>query len=180
MVDAELGAGVELTATCWGMHVDLVEEKPGQPHLVAGSTITAIGGHNLLGLADEAHEGLWWARGCFAKCFNVVLQGTRVLLCAQLCQKRPRCTSTRPTHHPPTMSLVLQMKTAGDGPLQDAVATAFGEHFKHEALIDVDPATFETLELPPEASTWPLSFQEDLEMLANKLLSKMILGLGKG
>eukprot|EP00913_Durusdinium_trenchii_P024044 g22582.t1 len=103
VVDAELGAGVELTATCWGMHVDLVEEKPGQPHLVAGSTITAIGGHNLLGLADE-----------------------------------------------------------------DAVATAFGEHFKHEALIDVDPATFETLELPPEASTWPLSFQEDLEMLANK------------
>ena len=60
------------------------------------------------------------------------------------------------------------------------MATAFGEHFKHEALIDVDPATFETLELPPEASTWPLSFQEDLEMLANKLLSKMILGLGKG
>jgi hypothetical protein len=52
-VDPDLGAGVELTPTCWGMHVDLVEEKPGQPHLTAGCTITAIDGHNLLGLANE-------------------------------------------------------------------------------------------------------------------------------
>lgn len=103
LVDPDLGAGVELTPTCWGMHVDLVEEKPGQPHLTAGCTITAIDGKNLLGLADE-----------------------------------------------------------------DAVADTFGQHFKNEALIDVDPATFETLEMPPEAATWPLSFQEDLEMLANK------------
>ena len=53
LVDPDLGAGVELTPTCWGMHVDLVEEKPGQPHLTAGCTITAIDGKNLLGLADE-------------------------------------------------------------------------------------------------------------------------------
>lgn len=46
------------------------------------------------------------------------------------------------------------------------MAATFGEHFKDGALIDVDPATFETLELPHEASTWPLSFQEDLEPLA--------------
>lgn len=52
-MDPDLGAGVELTPTCWGMHVDLVEEKPGQPHLTAGCTITAIDGHNLLGLANE-------------------------------------------------------------------------------------------------------------------------------
>lgn len=53
LVDPDLGAGVELTPTCWGMHVDLVEDKPGQPHLTAGCTITAIDGHNLLGLANE-------------------------------------------------------------------------------------------------------------------------------
>ena len=29
-------------------------------------------------------------------------------------------------------------------PIQDAVADTFGQHFKNEALIDVDPATFET------------------------------------
>jgi len=45
----------------------------------------------------------------------------------------------------------------------------FGEHFKkqqNQALIDVDPTTFETLELPHEASTWPLSFHDDLKQLA--------------
>ena len=52
-MDPDLGAGVELTPTCWGMHVDLVEEKPGQPPLTAGCTITAIDGQNLLGLANE-------------------------------------------------------------------------------------------------------------------------------
>ena len=48
------------------------------------------------------------------------------------------------------------------------MADTFGEHFKDQALIDVDPATFETLELPHEASTGPLSFHDDLEQLANK------------
>ncbi len=61
-------------------------------------------------------------------------------------------------------------------PTQDAVADTFGQHFKNEALIDVDPATFETLEMPPEAATWPLSFQEDLEMLANKHLGPNVVG----
>lgn len=46
-------AGVELTATCWGMHVDVVDDEPGQPYLTAGCTITAIDGANLLGLEDE-------------------------------------------------------------------------------------------------------------------------------
>ena len=58
-MDPDLGAGVELTPTCWGMHVDLVEEKPGQPHLTAGCTITAIDGHNLLGLANEDPKLSW-------------------------------------------------------------------------------------------------------------------------
>ena len=53
MVDPENGAGLELQATCWGMHVDEVEDVPGQPHLQAGCTITAIDGTSLLGLEDE-------------------------------------------------------------------------------------------------------------------------------
>jgi len=52
-VHKEHGAGIELTATCWGMRVDEVEAEPGQPHLSAGCTITAIDGVNLLGLPDE-------------------------------------------------------------------------------------------------------------------------------
>ena len=103
VVDPDAGAGVELTATCWGMHVDEVEDEPGQPHLQAGCTITAIDGTSLLGLEDE-----------------------------------------------------------------DAVVATFGEKFKHGAIIEVDPATFDTLELPPDATHWPVSFQEDLDMLASK------------
>ena len=52
-MDPENGAGLELQATCWGMHVDEVEDVPGQPHLQAGCTITAIDGTSLLGLEDE-------------------------------------------------------------------------------------------------------------------------------
>ena len=103
VVDPNAGAGVELTATCWGMHVDEVEDEPGQPHLQAGCTITAIDGTSLLGLEDE-----------------------------------------------------------------DAVVATFGEKFKNGAIIEVDPATFDTLELPPDATHWPVSFQEDLDMLASK------------
>jgi len=102
-VDADIGAGLELTPTCWGMHVDLVEDKPGQPDLTAGCTITVIDGANLLGLDNE-----------------------------------------------------------------DAVADTFGEHFKDGVSIEVDPVSFETIELPPEASTWPLSFTEDLGKMADK------------
>ena len=58
------------------------------------------------------------------------------------------------------------------------MADTFGEHFKNQALIDVDPATFETLELPHEASTWPLSFHDDLEQLANKCPPWPALGWG--
>ena len=100
---AEHGAGVELTATCWGMRVDSIEPEPGQPHLSQGSIITAIGGVNLLGLPSE-----------------------------------------------------------------DDVADSFGSNFKDGALIDVDPVTYEKIPLPPEASSWPLSFSEDLNMLADK------------
>eukprot|EP00930_Biecheleria_cincta_P067106 TRINITY_DN534_c0_g1_i2.p1 TRINITY_DN534_c0_g1~~TRINITY_DN534_c0_g1_i2.p1 ORF type:complete len:1465 (-),score=368.91 TRINITY_DN534_c0_g1_i2:53-4408(-) len=102
-VDPDLGAGLELTPTCWGMHVDLVEDKPGQPDLTAGCTITVINGASLLGLENE-----------------------------------------------------------------DAVADTFGEHFKDGVSIEVDPVSFETIELPAEASTWPLSFTEDLGMMADK------------
>jgi len=48
-----LGAGVDLEPTCWGMRVDFVENKPGQPDLVPGCTITAINGISLLGLSNE-------------------------------------------------------------------------------------------------------------------------------
>lgn len=41
------------TANTQGMRVDLVDKKPGQPHITAGVTITSIGGVNLLGLLDE-------------------------------------------------------------------------------------------------------------------------------
>ncbi|CAE7615498.1 Upf1, partial [Symbiodinium natans] len=44
MVGSEVVAGIELMPTCWGMRLDKVEDKPGQPHLEAGSTITAIDG----------------------------------------------------------------------------------------------------------------------------------------
>ncbi|CAJ1441821.1 unnamed protein product [Effrenium voratum] len=103
VVHAEQGAGMTLTPTCWGMHVDEVEEKPGQPHVTAGCTVTAIEGTNLIGLESE-----------------------------------------------------------------DAVADTFGAKFKDGAIIEVDPATFETLDLPHDATHWPLSFHEDLEMLASK------------
>jgi len=52
-VHPEHGAGLELSPSCWGMRVDLVDKKPGQPHITAGVTITSIGGVNLLGLLDE-------------------------------------------------------------------------------------------------------------------------------
>jgi len=102
-VDSDKGAGVELTPTCWGMRVDSVEEEPGQPHLSKGSTITSIGGNNLLGLDNE-----------------------------------------------------------------DAVADAFGASFKDGVEIEVDPVKFVTLDLPPDAKTWPASFMEDLGTLAGK------------
>eukprot|EP00929_Paragymnodinium_shiwhaense_P075401 TRINITY_DN3854_c0_g1_i1.p1 TRINITY_DN3854_c0_g1~~TRINITY_DN3854_c0_g1_i1.p1 ORF type:complete len:1545 (+),score=454.06 TRINITY_DN3854_c0_g1_i1:54-4637(+) len=102
-VHPDKGAGVELTPTCWGMRVDEVEAEPGQPHLQPGSTITKIGGVNLLGLPSE-----------------------------------------------------------------DAVADAFGEGFGDNALIDVDPVSFKTLDLPPETKNWPPSFMEDLKMCSDK------------
>jgi hypothetical protein len=52
-VHPELGAGVDLVATCWGMRVDGIEAEPGQPHLTEGCTIISIGGVNLIGLPDE-------------------------------------------------------------------------------------------------------------------------------
>jgi len=52
VVHPDDGAGIELTPTCWGMRVDTIEPKPGQPHLSEGATITKIGDANLLGLPD--------------------------------------------------------------------------------------------------------------------------------
>ncbi|CAE7529856.1 Upf1 [Symbiodinium sp. CCMP2592] len=117
VVDPENGAGLRLLATYWGMHVDEVEDVPGQPYLQAGCTITAIDGTSLLSLEDE-----------------------------------------------------------------DAVVATFGEKFKNGVSIEVDPATFETMKLPPNAALWPVSFQEELDMLAAKFaldcsISKLCLHL---
>merc|ERR1712151_1081606 len=54
-VDAEYGAGIDMTPGDDGYHVDHVEDYPGQD-FVAGEVIVEINGQSLSGLSKEALE----------------------------------------------------------------------------------------------------------------------------
>lgn len=75
----ETGAGIDLTATWWGMVVTGIDSEPGQPGLRVGDTITEISGTSLMELEAEDCELRWadlFGDGCVAtvEC-HVVLVG---------------------------------------------------------------------------------------------------------
>lgn len=71
-VDAERGAGLELSPCQTGFHIDLVEALPGQD-LAAGEVIVEIEGHSLEGLDEEVlYE-------TFDACFR---DGAQLVVCA--------------------------------------------------------------------------------------------------
>jgi len=74
--DPALGAGLEMTPTRWGMRVDKVAPSPGQPHLVPGDTIVAVGGVTLEGhpaAADvKASFGRGFANGALITVFSCI------------------------------------------------------------------------------------------------------------
>jgi len=52
----EMGAGIDLHASWWGMFVDAIDEEPGQPGLRLKDTITSVNGTTLCELGSEDCE----------------------------------------------------------------------------------------------------------------------------
>merc|ERR1712187_583523 len=54
--DMEMGAGIDLHPSWWGMVVDSIDEQPGQPGLRVGDTIMDVNGTSLRELDSEDCE----------------------------------------------------------------------------------------------------------------------------